>query len=167
MTFRDRITLWLAQGLGIGRVPWAPGTFGSGLGFAFFLALLIPGNLPLFAAATLFSVFLAVLCAGDAERLLNQRDPGSVVIDEIIAIPICFCGWIAVDGLREPLWYLTDGNWKISLSILLAFRLFDIWKPSPIRESQRLPGGWGVTVDDVLAAVAVAVLSGLWLRFLS
>jgi phosphatidylglycerophosphatase A len=163
MTFKDRIILFLAQGLGSGRAPFAPGTFGSFVGFGFFLALLVPGNPALFAVVILFSIFLSVLCAERGEEILHQKDPGSIVIDEIIAIPICFCGWIAVAGFHHPAWYFENGNWKISLAILLAFRVFDIWKPTPIRESQRLPAGWGVTIDDVLAAIYVAILSGIWL----
>ena len=47
----------------------------------------------------------------------------------------------------------------MSLGLLVLFRVFDIWKPWPVRQSQRLPGGWGVTVDDVLAAAYVALIS--------
>jgi phosphatidylglycerophosphatase A len=157
----DRAALWIAQGFGLGRIPYAPGTFGSALGFAWFLLLLAPGHFALFATAILASFFAAVLCSGIAEEILGQRDPGSIVVDEIIAVPICFLGWMAVDGtMASPGAFLTEGRWKISLAILLAFRVFDIWKPWPVRPSQRLPGGWGVTVDDVLAALYVAALSG-------
>jgi phosphatidylglycerophosphatase A len=56
-------------------------------------------------------------------------------------------------------------NWLLGLGIFLAFRLFDIWKPWPVRQSQMLPGGWGITVDDVLAAIFVCLivlLFSLW-----
>jgi phosphatidylglycerophosphatase A len=158
----DRIALLLAQGLGVGRIPVAPGTFGSILGFAWFLLLLWPGNFALFATGILFSFFASVLFSERAEELLRQKDPGSVVIDEIIAIPICFSGWMtAVGTMPDPGWFLTEGRWKCSLGILLAFRVFDIWKPWPIRQLQSLAGGWGVTVDDVMAAIYVAVVSAL------
>ena len=160
----SKLATWIAQGFGIGKVPFAPGTFGSFLGFGWFLLLLIPQNLAFFFTAILFSVFLSVLCSEIAEVALKQKDPGSVVIDEIIAIPICFLGWILVSGKVSPMWYLADGHWKTSLAILAAFRVFDIWKPWPIGPSQRLPGGWGVTIDDILAAIFVAVISGFLLR---
>lgn len=160
----NRIALWLAQGLGIGRIPIIPGTFGSGLGFLWFLLIAAPGNFAFFATAILFSFFVSVLCAEIAEKILNQHDPNSIVIDEIVAIPICFLGWMAVDPTIDcPLWFFTEGRWKITLGILFAFRVFDIWKPWPVRQSQRLPGGWGVTIDDILAAIYVAVISGVLL----
>jgi phosphatidylglycerophosphatase A len=156
----SKLALFLAQGLYIGRIPFAPGTFGSLLGFGWFLLILIPQNAAFFFTAILFSIFLSVLCAESAEKTLRAKDPGSVVIDEIIAIPICFLGWICVEGdLPCPTWFFTEGRWKSSLAILAAFRLFDIWKPWPIRQSQSLPDGWGVTIDDILAAVVVAALS--------
>lgn len=157
-----RAALCIAQGFGIGRIPFAPGTFGSFLGFGWFLLLLVPGNTAFFLTAILFSFFVAVMSSESAEKILRQKDPGSVVIDEIIAIPICFLGWMAAMGIMpSPGWFLTDGHWKGSLAILIAFRIFDIWKPWPVRQSQRLPNGWGVTVDDVLAAIYVAVASWL------
>ena len=158
----DKIALWLAQGLGIGRIRIVPGTFGSGLGFLWFLLIIAQGNFALFATAVLLGFFVSVVCAESAERILNQHDPNSIVIDEIIAVPICFLGWMWVDpSFDGPMWFLTAGRWNITLAILFGFRVFDILKPWPVKQSQRLPGGWGVTVDDVLAAVYVAIISGL------
>jgi phosphatidylglycerophosphatase A len=160
----NKIVLWIAQGLGTGRAPVAPGTFGSALGFFWFLLIVAPGNFAFFATAILLSFFVSVLCSEIGEQVLRQRDPGCIVIDEIIAIPICFLGWMAVDPtVTGPMWFLTGGHWKISVAILLGFRVFDIAKPWPVRQSQKLPGGWGVTVDDVLAAIYVAVISGVLL----
>src|ERR1041385_7374797 len=160
----NKLALFLAQGLGIGRIRIIPGTFGSGLGFLWFLLIMAPGNFALFSAAVLLSFFVSVICSEIGEQVLRQKDPNSIVIDEIIAIPICFLGWMAVDSTIDcPLWFLTEGRWKITLAILFAFRVFDILKPWPVRQSQRLPGGWGVTVDDVLAAIYVAVISAIFL----
>src|SRR3954471_22510724 len=159
------LTLLIAQGLGTGRFPILPGTVGSGLGFFWFLALLLPGNVPFFITAIIFSFFISVIVSEEAEKILKAKDPHSVVIDEIIAIPICFLGWIIVEGrLPEPMWFITEGRWKITLGILFLFRVLDVWKPTPIRQTQKLPHGWGITVDDVLAAIYVAVISGLLLR---
>jgi phosphatidylglycerophosphatase A len=160
----DKIALWLAQGLGIGRIPIMPGTFGSVLGFFWFLLIVAPGNFAVFTVAILFGFFVSVLCSEIGEKILGQKDPGSIVIDEIIAIPVCFLGWMTIEpAISGPMWFLTEGRWKTTLAILVAFRVFDIWKPWPVRQSQRLPGGWGVTVDDVLAAIYVAVISGVLL----
>jgi phosphatidylglycerophosphatase A len=67
--------------------------------------------------------------------------------------------------LPVPGYFVSRHHWFLSLGILALFRLFDIWKPWPVRQSQSLPGGWGVTVDDVLASLYVAALVlviGIW-----
>ena len=160
----DRPILWLAQGFGVGRIPFAPGTWGSLLGIPFLALLLGPGSVWMALAGFLGGCGLSVYCCGRAERLLGQTDPGSVVLDEIVAIPLCFASWIGVTCWRagslpgvESL-FRRDQIPAIVL-IFVLFRLFDIWKPWPVGPSQRLPGGWGVTVDDLLAAGYVNLVS--------
>ena len=160
----DRPILWLAQGFGVGRIPFAPGTWGSLLGIPFLALLLGPGSIWMALAGFLGGCGLSVYCCGRAERLLGQTDPGSVVLDEIVAIPLCFASWIGVACWRagslpgvESL-FRRDQIPAIVL-IFVLFRLFDIWKPWPVGPSQRLPGGWGVTVDDLLAAGYVNLVS--------
>jgi phosphatidylglycerophosphatase A len=90
-----------------------------------------------------------------------------VVLDEIIAVPLCFSAWVLSQvhstGQMPPVSYFFSGNhWLGVAAIFAAFRLFDIWKPWPVRQSQSLPGGWGVTVDDLLAAVYVNSVSLLF-----
>ena len=155
--------LWLAQGFGIGRIPKAPGTFGSIVGLAWFAALLLAGNLWLFIVGCLIGVALSVWLCGAGEKILKARDPGSIVFDEIAAIPICFLGWVAVHiwkagSFPTPEYFFSKQNILPTLGVFAAFRFFDVLKPSPVRESQCLPGGWGVTVDDTLAAVYVNVV---------
>lgn len=160
----SKFATWIAQGFGIGKAPFAPGTFGSFFGLLWLALIALPGNSAIFLTAILLGIVVSVLTSDIAEGVLNKKDPGSVVIDEIIAIPICFLGWIYVSGHVSPSWFFANGNWKISLALVIAFRVFDIWKPWPICQTQRLPGGWGVTMDDVLAAIYVAVISGFLLR---
>ena len=86
------------------------------------------------------------------------------MIDEIIAIPFCFLSWVTVAWLphhKLPALgtFLSGRAWLATVGVLVLFRLFDIAKPWPVRQSQRLPGGWGVTVDDVLAAGYVALIT--------
>jgi phosphatidylglycerophosphatase A len=163
------LILWLAQGFGVGRVPFAPGTFGSLAGVLWFLVLLIPQSVGFFVLGVVASVALSVWCCGKAEQLLKQKDPGSVVLDEIIAIPVCFAGWAAalyIQGgvLPAPGYFLSSPVWPYTLAVFGLFRLFDVAKPWPVRQSQSLPGGWGVTVDDLLAAgyVNLCVLVFAW-----
>ena len=163
--------LWIAQGFGIGRIPFAPGTFGSVLGLGWFALLLRAGNLPLFLLGTVLGLAMSVWLCGVGEKVLRQTDPGSVVLDEITAIPICFLGWVGVHLSQTGAWpgpefFFSKAHGLGTLGVFAAFRLFDVWKPWPVRQSQAFVGGWGVTVDDVLAAiyanlVVLAALAGL------
>jgi phosphatidylglycerophosphatase A len=158
--------LFIAQGFGVGRIPKAPGTFGTLLGLPWFALLLLPGSLPVFIVGTILGLGLSVWCCGRAEKILGQSDPGSVVLDEITAMPVCFLPWLLWEISRHGTipsagYFFSDGNLLRTAGAFLLFRLFDIWKPWPVRQSQNLPGGWGVTTDDVLAAVytGLAVLA--------
>jgi len=152
--------LWLAQGFGIGRIPVAPGTFGTAVGFAWFALLLMAGNLGLYIVGCFVGLALSVWLCGAGEKILKAKDPGSVVADEIAAIPVCFLAWVVVQ-LRHtgafplPEYFFSKSHLLPTLGVFAAFRLFDVWKPWPVRQSQSFPGGWGVTVDDALAAVYV------------
>jgi phosphatidylglycerophosphatase A len=154
------VKLWIAQGFGVGRIPFAPGTFGSLVGIAWFAVLLLPQNVWVFIAGTLAALALSVWLCGEAEKILGQPDPGSVVLDEIAAIPVCFAGWVIFQTVKTgalpgPGYFFSSWNWLAVIGIYAAFRFFDILKPWPVRQSQAFPGGWGVTVDDALAATYV------------
>lgn len=152
--------LWIAQGFGVGRIPVAPGTFGSVIGVLWFGLLLATGNLWLFTAGSIAAIALSVWLCGAAEKALGQEDPGSVVLDEIAALPVCYWGWVAIlvwktGALPAFADFFTARTWLLTLGVFAAFRFFDVAKPWPVDQSQSLPGGWGVTIDDVLAAVYV------------
>jgi phosphatidylglycerophosphatase A len=161
---RMSFVLWLAQGFGIGRIPFAPGTFGSLAGLIWFALLLRTENFWFYVGGSLCGLALSVWLCGAAERILKQTDPGSVVLDEIAALPLCFLPRIATEWFRfnqmPPLEnFFGPRAWVQTAVLFVLFRVFDILKPWPVRQSQRLPGGWGVTTDDVLAATYVAVVS--------
>ena len=160
----NAVLLWLAQGFGIGRVPVAPGTFGSVVGLGWFALLLMTGNVWLFGTGIIAGIVLSVWLCGVGEKILRQKDPGSVVMDEITAMPVCFAGWVGMiiyktGMLPSAAYFFSKTHWLPTLGVFAAFRLFDVWKPWPVRQSQSLPGGLGVTVDDVLAAIYVCVLT--------
>lgn len=156
----NRLILFIAQGFGSGRVPKAPGTFGSLVGIIWFYLLLLPGSWPLFAVGVGLGIAASIWISGRAEQILGKHDPGSVVLDEIAAIPLAYSGWIAVTSAQHDWTFpgIKEVFQPASLGWLAAgfilFRVFDIWKPWPIGQIQHLPGGWGITADDVLA--------GLW-----
>lgn len=154
------LVLCIAQGFYIGRLPLAPGTFGTFLGFVWVVALLATGNAWLFALGTLVGIACSVWICGRAEEILGQTDPSSVVFDEIVAIPVCFATWLRIWTARHGefpgLQILREKEaWIWMAGIFVAFRFFDILKPWPVRQSQALRGGWGVTFDDFLAAIYV------------
>jgi phosphatidylglycerophosphatase A len=162
--------LWIAQGFGLGRIPVAPGTFGSLAGLLWFALLLKTGSWAGFLGGSAAGLALSVWLCGLAETALSRKDPGSVVLDEIAAIPLCFVGWLAMVTWKTGIWPGPEfflSHWQLALGVFLAFRLFDVLKPWPVGRSQSLPGGWGVTVDDALAAVYVNGVVLLVIRFTS
>jgi phosphatidylglycerophosphatase A len=140
----------------VGRVRRGPGTAGSFAGLLYFTVFFAP--LPaahawwLTVVLSLPALYLAVAICGEAEFRLGQRDPGGVVLDEFVVMPLCFIGW---QGL--PAEWTRDWRWAIFLGGFALFRLFDIAKPLGISRLQALPGGWGVVVDDLAAALAACV----------
>lgn len=156
----NALLLFLAQGFGIGRIPMAPGTFGSVVGLLWFALLLWPGSLWILLGGTFFGLAASVRLCEAGEIILNKKDPGSVVMDEIAAIPVCFLGWCLIvlfetGDLPTLTYFVSDNIWPLTIGVFVLFRILDVWKPWPVRQSQSLPGGWGVTVDDLLAAVYV------------
>jgi len=157
---RLAFTVWVAQGFGAGSFPFGPGTVGSLVGLLWFAFLVAIGKLWVFAVATFGGLCLSVWVCGAAERILRQTDPGSVVMDEIAAMPLCFWAWLGIrlwhgNTVADLSAFFGRENWPLTLGIFVLFRFFDILKPWPVHQSQRLPGGWGVTMDDVLAALYV------------
>ncbi len=155
-------TLWIAQGFGIGRIPKAPGTFGSILGLGWFALLLWIGGIQPWLAAFLLvaSIIASVWTCEAAEKILGAKDPGSIVIDEIVAVPVCFLGWVfhlalQLHELPSLEFFFGPTTWFLAFGVFLAFRFFDIVKPWPVKQSQDVPRGWGVVLDDLLAAVYV------------
>jgi phosphatidylglycerophosphatase A len=159
----NALLLWIAQGFGSGRIPFAPGTFGSVVGLGWFALLLLTGNVWLFLGGSFVGIVLSVWLCGVGEKILRQIDPGSIVLDEIIAIPLCFAGWILLlvwktHVFPTPQFFFSRQNLLATFGVFAAFRFFDVLKPWPVKQSQALTGGLGVTVDDVLAAFYVNVV---------
>lgn len=138
----------IASGAGIGRLPAARGTAGSlaALLAAMLLASHYGWGQKQFALLAASAIAPAAWSAGVVARARAAKDPQSVVADEMAG------QWIALAGV-------TSHNWKSWLAAFLLFRLFDIWKPWPVRRAESLPGGLGIVADDVAAGLyAAAVL---------
>jgi phosphatidylglycerophosphatase A len=149
--FLSTSTVLLLATLGpLGRKFRAPGTWGSVAGLLYFIVFFL-GRLDLVGNLLLSTLggYLAVAVCGEAEFRLARKDPGEVILDEFVSVPLCFLGWgTLVAGL--PGW----GVFLVLLGGFGLFRFFDILKPFGIHKLQDLPGGWGVVIDDVAAALA-------------
>jgi phosphatidylglycerophosphatase A len=142
---RRRIALALATAGGAGRAPIAPGTAGAAVGVALYWVL-APAGVVIVAGAALVLLVLGVLAADVAERVYGRGDDGRIVIDEVVGQLIALApAALLAQEPRSPL-LLAVG--------FFTFRLFDIWKPGPVRWAERhFEGGKGVMFDDVLAGV--------------
>ena len=137
----------LATWFGCGLSPYAPGTAGSAAALAIAIVLheyLAFGWIHFLAMAALL-FYPAVIAATRTAREAKIKDPGFVVVDEVIG------QWIALAGARQY-------NWRSYLAAFALFRLFDILKPPPVRQLEALPDGLGINADDVMAGIYAALV---------
>lgn len=160
LTFRrklkgmNRLALALATWFGCGYWPWGPGTAGSAGGLLVAWVLVryaawpVWWLLPLAAIATP----VAIWAASRTARIVGKKDPGLVVVDEVLG------QWIALAVL--PAW-----TWQGALAAFVLFRLFDITKPWPVRNLESLPEGTGIVADDLGAGIYAGI--ALWVVLLA
>jgi len=142
----------LASLFGIGFIPFMPGTFGSLAAFGIYM--LIPASFWFYGQYIVMGLLLvlslaAVFISRAAEKILGE-DAGSIVIDELLGY------FVATLFLPH--------NWLIGLYAFILFRVFDIAKPFPIYRSQRISGGWGVVIDDLIAGLYANLLIQILIR---
>ena len=142
-----KFALLLASWFGCGYVPKGPGTAGSAaaLCIAYVLHSAIGATGCAIGILGLAIGVIGVWAAGVAAQNAGNKDPQFVVIDEVAG------QWITMSGAVSL-------NWKSWLAAFVLFRLFDIWKPPPVRQLESLPGGAGVMADDVMAGVYGAIV---------
>ena len=128
----------------IGKLPLAPGTFGSlaALVCWFFIKPFLSD--PLFLLITGGIFFLGIACSEIIVSAGNVKDPQFIVIDEWVGM------WIGL--------YLVEHSILWGLAAFFCFRIFDIFKPGPIGEMDKLDGGIGVMMDDVVAGILTCIL---------
>ena len=133
----------LATWFGCGYSPVAPGTVGAAAAvlIAYFLGWDRVAN----GIAGVLIGLIGIVAATLEAQASGRKDPGHVVIDEVAG------QWITLAGA-------TAFNWKSYLIGFVLFRLFDIWKPAPVRQLERLPTGTGIMADDLMAGVYGAVV---------
>ena len=154
-TTETRLANLVSTWFGCGYAPKAPGTAGSLAAIAIAILLHDFAGLGrwhfLLLAALLFAP--GVWAATRTARALGLKDPGIVVVDEVIG------QWIALAGAAHL-------DWIAYAAAFVLFRLFDIWKPPPVRRLESLPEGVGIVADDVMAGVYAALVLLLVSRFL-
>ena len=141
------LALMLATWFGCGYAPYGPGTVGALaaalIAFAFH-ASLGWGRIS-FLALTVLWLAPAIWASTRAARISGRKDPGFVVVDEVLG------QWLTLLGA-------TTLSWKNFLAAFILFRVFDIWKPWPIRRIERLPEGYGIVCDDLAAGLYGALI---------
>ena len=144
---RSKLASLLSTWFGCGCAPFAPGTAGSAAALFIAIALHRYGDFGRWHFAILGAILFgpAVWAAGETARTWKMKDPGIVVIDEVVG------QWLSLAGAKTL-------NWKSYLAAFLLFRAFDIWKPPPVRQLEALPGGLGITADDAMAGIYAAVV---------
>jgi len=130
---------------GIGRVPLIPGTVGSLVGVALYLVLyrLVP-SWPWYGLVVAVLFGLGVWITGAAEQELGEHDDQRIVWDEVVGF------LVAMTALSS--------HWRVIIAAFVLFRLCDMAKPFRIHLLQKLPGGWGVMLDDVAAGGLTAIV---------
>ena len=142
------MTLWriAATFFYLGKLPIAPGTWGS-IG-ALTLWLFLPVTTSVHLSAILLLFVLGVYSSHKVAKYMQVHDPSEVVIDEAVGMGISL--------------FMLPHSYSLYLLAFIVFRIFDILKPSFIYQVQNLPGGWGIMLDDVLAGLfTLAIVSGI------
>jgi phosphatidylglycerophosphatase A len=145
-----KLITFLATGFGSGLSPFAPGTMGTLVGVVICL-LCLPLPWPMRLLIVIALSALSIYVSGRAEKIYKKKDDQRIVIDEIVGFQITMLP-VAITVL-----HLCVG--------FVLFRIFDILKPFPINNLQRLPGGWGVVIDDVGAGIYAGAVMLLLIYF--
>jgi len=144
---KNKLAWAIGTWFGCGFAPIAPGTVGS-------IGAIIPAVLLShyagwpgwwFAALAVLATPVSIWAAGVVAIDSGRKDPGLVVVDEVLG------QWITLAGASVL-------DWRTFLIGFLLFRGFDIWKPPPVRQLEKLPGGAGIVADDLMAGVYGALV---------
>ena len=150
---------FLATCCGLGRIGFAPGTFGAAAGTLLALALARLALPPVIEAGLLVAINLVgiPICTRASRALGRGKDPGAIVYDEVASVPLA--ALVMPAAARSP---------TVLAALFVLHRLFDITKPFPCRRLERLPSGLGIMADDWGAAAYVAVCLAVarWLGWL-
>ena len=137
---RKKITEVIASCFYIGYIPGAPGTYGS----LFALLLISQFSFLTKNISVIFFIVIGLIFSTLMEKQTGKKDDQRIVIDEFVGMLITF--------------YFVEPNLSYLIIGFILFRLYDIYKPYPIKKTQKLPSGWGILLDDVLAGVYARIV---------
>jgi phosphatidylglycerophosphatase A len=145
---KNKLIQQIATGFGFGLSRFMPGTVGTLWGIPLARAVSQIPSVGLQIAACLILTLVAIpICAAAEKQLGKGKDPGCIVADEYLTLPICYL------GLPFTPWVVLSG--------FVLHRIFDITKPPPIRQLQNLKGGVGIVIDDFAAALLALAVNHL------
>ncbi len=144
MIFKQNLIIFIATGFFSGKIPFAPGTFGTIAAIPFALVfLIIPTSCHVFYVTGL--ILTAIYFADRAEKIFNKKDPGAIVIDEIAGYVV------ALSIVPVTVYTLAAG--------FFLFRFFDIMKCAPVRYFENsFSGGAAIVLDDIMAGILTAII---------
>lgn len=145
---RDFLLRAFATVLGVGFLPFAPGTWATAVGVA--IAYFLGSDLPVYTILLLVLLILGIMATGIIEKQMNQKDPGILVIDEVVGVMIALWGLPLI--------------WSVMICGFFLFRAFDMFKIYPINRLESQPGGWGIMLDDCMAGVYTNIILRIALR---
>ncbi len=137
---KNKITEVIASCFYIGYIPGAPGTYGS----LFALLLISQFNILTKNISVIAFIIIGLLSSTLMEKHTGKKDDQRIVIDEFVGMLITF--------------YFIEPNFTYLIVGFILFRLYDIYKPYPIKKIQNLPSGWGIMLDDILAGVYARIV---------
>ncbi|HEX9445511.1 MAG TPA: phosphatidylglycerophosphatase A [Candidatus Binatia bacterium] len=145
----QQIILFLVTGAGAGYIRLAPGTAGTVVAIPLSLALnrIAGRSLPLALLTLAAFIAAAVWLCGEGEKIFREKDSQRIVIDEV-------AGFLLAN-------FAAPAGPKPALLAFLLFRFFDILKPFPARRAEKIPGGLGVALDDLVAGLYTFVIARL------
>ncbi len=134
-----KFSLWLATCFNIGKLPLAPGTWGSVFALILWFSIIDSIDKYTFFFLTIILFGLGVFISTIALRYYDHDDPQQIVIDEFVG------QWITLLFVQKSI--------VLGLTGFILFRIFDIWKPWIIGKMDKISGGWGIMLDDVAAGI--------------
>jgi len=145
----DRLAKMLATWFYVGDIPGAPGTAASVVGLL--MAIILSQNLFLYILVLLAVTVIGFIVSGRVEVLLDKKDPGCIVIDEVAGIMIAL--------------FLLPLSLEVIITAFFLFRAFDMFKIYPVNKFEELEGSKGIMLDDLIAGVYTNIVMQIAVRW--